>query len=69
MEVSTREVADALNLPVNVIEALEADDFESTRSAANRLNLVLSEMQSNIPAWNYVRGLQLLTRRCSKLGL
>ena len=28
MDVSTREVADALNLPVNVIEALEADDFE-----------------------------------------
>ncbi len=28
MEVSTREVADALNLPVNVIEALEADDYE-----------------------------------------
>lgn len=28
MEVSTREVADALNLPVNVIEALEADDHE-----------------------------------------
>ena len=28
MDVSTREVADALNLPVNVIESLEADDFE-----------------------------------------
>jgi len=28
MDVSTREVADALNLPVNVIEALEADDYE-----------------------------------------
>jgi cytoskeleton protein RodZ len=28
MEVSTREVADALNLPVHVIEALEADDYE-----------------------------------------
>ena len=28
MDVSTREVADALNLPVNVIESLETDDFE-----------------------------------------
>ncbi len=28
MDVSTREVADALNLPVHVIEALEADDYE-----------------------------------------
>jgi cytoskeleton protein RodZ len=29
MEVAPGEVADALNLPVNVIEALEADDFQS----------------------------------------
>lgn len=28
MDVSTREVADALNLPLHVIEALEADDYE-----------------------------------------
>jgi cytoskeleton protein RodZ len=28
MEVSAREVADALNLPIRVIEALEADDYE-----------------------------------------
>lgn len=28
MDVSTREVADALNLPVDVIDALEADDYE-----------------------------------------
>jgi cytoskeleton protein RodZ len=31
MGVSTREVADALNLPVHVIEALETDDFERLR--------------------------------------
>jgi hypothetical protein len=49
--------------------ALELEDFESARADANRLNLVLSEMQANIPAWHYVRGLQLLVRRCSKLGL
>ena len=49
--------------------ALELEDFESARASANRLNLVLSEMQANIPAWHYVRGLQLLVRRCSKLGL
>jgi len=49
--------------------ALEASDFESARAAANRLSLVVTEMQANVPAWNYVRGLQLLVRRCSKLGV
>lgn len=29
MEVSTREVADALNLPIRVIEALESDDYDA----------------------------------------
>ena len=28
LDVSTREVADALNLPMSVIEALEANDYE-----------------------------------------
>ncbi len=48
--------------------ALEVGDFESARAAANRLSLVVSEMQSNIPAWGYVRGLQLLVLRCGRLG-
>lgn len=49
--------------------ALEVGDFESARAAANRLSLVLGDMQANIPAWNYVRGLQLLVRRCSRLDV
>lgn len=48
--------------------ALEVGDFESARAAANRLSLVISDMQANVPAWGYVRGLQMLVRRCSRLG-
>lgn len=44
--------------------ALEAQDRDAIRSAAKRLSLVVAEMQTNIPAWNYVRGLQLLVKRC-----
>jgi len=49
--------------------ALENSDFESARAASQRLSLVLGDMQTNIPAWSYVRGLQMLTRRCSKIGV
>ena len=49
-------------------QTLEERDFEAARKAASRLNLVLADMQANVPAWTYVRGLQLLARRCSRLG-
>ena len=48
--------------------ALEADDLDSARAAAGRLSLVINDMQANIPAWTYVRGLQLLVRRCGRIG-
>ena len=48
--------------------ALEKGDLESARAAAGRLSLVISDMQSNIPAWDYIRGLQLLVRRCGRVG-
>ena len=49
--------------------ALEVADFESARAASGKLSLVISEMQANIPAWTYVRGLQLLARRCAHLDV
>ncbi len=48
--------------------ALEAADVESARAAANRLSLVVYELQANVPAWDFVRGLQRLVERCSQLG-
>ena len=60
MEVSTREVADALNLPIRVIEALEADDFDELqptvftrgylRSYARLLELPGDELLALYPA-------------------
>jgi cytoskeleton protein RodZ len=38
MEVSTREVADALNLPIHVIEALEGDDYERLPPSVFRMS-------------------------------
>lgn len=47
--------------------ALEADDIESARECAKRLMVVIAEMQSNIPAWDFVRALQLLAQQCQAL--
>ena len=49
--------------------ALESNDFETARHCANRFALVVNDLQANVPAWTYVRGLQLLVRRCSKIDL
>ena len=59
MEVSSREVADALNLPVRVIEALEADDYDQLpptvftrgylRSYARLLELPADDLLARYP--------------------
>ena len=51
----------------DLVAALETADHESARVVAGRLSFVISDMQSNIPAWDYIRGLQLLVRRCRQL--
>jgi hypothetical protein len=51
----------------DLVAALETADHESARTVAGRLSFVIGDMQSNIPAWDYIRGLQLLVRRCRKL--
>jgi hypothetical protein len=48
----------------NLATALEAADYESVRLTAGKLSFVMGELQSNIPAWDYIRGLQLLVKRC-----
>lgn len=49
--------------------ALEAADYDSVRLTAGKLSPVIVELQSNIPAWDYVRGLQRLVKRCRALEL
>ena len=51
----------------DLVAALETADHESARAVAGRLSFVISDMQSNIPAWDYIRGLQVLARRCRQL--
>ena len=51
----------------DLVAALETADHESARAVAARLSFVISDMQSNIPAWDYIRGLQLLIKRCRQL--
>jgi hypothetical protein len=51
----------------NLAMALEAADYESVRSSAGQLSFVIGEWQSNIPAWDYIRGLQRLVVRCRAL--
>ena len=51
----------------NLALALEVADYESMRSSAGRLFHVLGDLQSNIPAWDYIRGIQQLVARCRSL--
>ena len=51
----------------NLANALETADYESVRLTAVELSPVILELQSNIPAWDYVRGLQRLVTRCRAL--
>ncbi|MCP4846494.1 MAG: hypothetical protein GY899_00925 [Verrucomicrobiaceae bacterium] len=51
----------------NLASALETADYESVRLTAVELSPVILELQSNIPAWDYVRGLQRLVTRCRGL--
>ena len=49
------------------MEALRSNDIETARDSAKRLTLLITEMQSNIPAWDFVRALQILADRCQVL--
>jgi len=51
----------------NLARALEAADYESVRSSSGKLFIVLGNLQSNIPAWDYVRCIQQLITRCRAL--
>ncbi|MFP6872888.1 MAG: hypothetical protein VCA55_05195 [Verrucomicrobiales bacterium] len=51
----------------DLVAALESADYESVRARASGLSFIISDMQSNIPAWDYIRGLQLLVKRCRQL--
>ena len=51
-----------------LIKALQDDDMDLAKDAAKRLMLLINEMQANIPAWDFVRSLQLLADRCKTLG-
>lgn len=51
-----------------LIKALQEDDMDNAKDAAKRLMLLINEMQANIPAWDFVRALQLLADRCKFLG-
>ncbi len=51
----------------DLVVALETADHESARAVAGQLSFVISDMQANIPAWDYIRGLQLLVKRCRQL--
>ena len=51
-----------------VIKALQEDDMDLAKDAAKRLMLLINEMQANIPAWDFVRALQLLADRCKSLS-
>ena len=50
-----------------LVEALQTNDIETARESAKRLTLLITEMQSNIPAWDFVRSLQILADRCQVL--
>ena len=50
-----------------LVEALQSNDIETARDSAKRLTLLITEMQSNIPAWDFVRALQILADRCQVL--
>jgi len=50
-----------------LVEALRSNDIETARDSAKRLKLLITEMQSNIPAWDFVRALQILADRCQVL--
>jgi hypothetical protein len=50
-----------------LVEALQVSDMETARDSAKRLMLLINEMQSNIPAWDFVRALQILAGRCQVL--
>ena len=50
-----------------LVEALQTNDIETARESAKRLTLLITEMQSNIPAWDFVRALQILADRCQVL--
>jgi hypothetical protein len=41
--------------------------METARDSAKRLMLLINEMQSNIPAWDFVRALQILADRCQTI--
>ncbi|MEC9327517.1 MAG: hypothetical protein VYC63_06340 [Verrucomicrobiota bacterium] len=51
-----------------LIKALQDDDMDRAKDSAKRLMLLINEMQANIPAWDFVRALQLLADRCKTLG-
>ncbi len=51
-----------------LIQALQDDDMDLAKDSAKRLMLLINEMQANIPAWDFVRALQLLADRCKSLG-
>jgi CRISPR/Cas system CSM-associated protein Csm2 small subunit len=51
-----------------LIKALQDDDMDLAKDAAKRLMLLINEMQTNIPAWDFVRALQLLADRCKSLS-
>ena len=51
-----------------LIKALQDDDMDLAKDAAKRLMLLINEMQANIPAWDFVRALQLLADRCKSLS-
>lgn len=51
-----------------LIKALQDDDMDRAKDSAKRLMLLINEMQVNIPAWDFVRALQLLADRCKTLG-
>ncbi len=51
----------------NLALALEAGDYESVRSSSGKVVIVLGNLQSNIPAWDYIRSIQQLVERCRAL--
>ena len=51
-----------------LIKALQEEDMDRAKDSAKRLMLLINEMQANIPAWDFVRALQLLADRCKTLG-
>ena len=51
----------------NLALALEAGDHESVRSSSGKVFIVLGTLQSNIPAWDYIRSIQQLVERCQAL--